>query len=64
MHFLISNRQLDDDAGLIERMVTNDSFDYVMGLILALNAMIVGIQVDLVSREVSRWAIKELLNGY
>lgn len=28
----------------------------VMGLILALNAMVVGIQVDLVSREVSRWA--------
>lgn len=42
---------VDEDAGWVERMVTQDYFDYVMGFILALNAIIVGVQVDLVSRE-------------
>lgn len=45
--------QVDEDAGWLERMVRKDSFDYVMGSLLALNAVIIGIQVDLVSNEAS-----------
>lgn len=45
--------QVDEDAGWLERMVRKDSFDYVMGSLLALNAVIIGIQVDLVSKEAS-----------
>lgn len=45
--------QVDEDAGWIERMVRKDSFDYVMGSLLALNAVIIGIQVDLVSKDPS-----------
>lgn len=54
--------QVDEDAGWLERMVRKDSFDYVMGSLLALNAVIIGIQVDLVSNEASDPAWSRLID--
>ncbi|CAE7397954.1 CACNA1S [Symbiodinium sp. CCMP2592] len=42
--------QAQQGASWPERIVTHDYFDYVMGLILMLNAILVGIQVDVASQ--------------